>query len=110
MIKIRIRLPTESGFTYEGVWAKELTENTGEINNIPIFTREYKFTDVVEFDSESREVTKLLKDGGYTPTEMVRYEGDFQAEKRKWEAIGYEVEGYSPGIMGVTRKRLELKK
>ncbi len=110
MMKVSIRLPLKSGFTYEGIWVKELSENTGEINNIPFFTKEYKFGDVIEFDLKSKEVKRLIQDGGYTPTEMVRYKGGFQAERRKWEACGYEVEGYSLGIMGVTRKRPGAKK
>jgi hypothetical protein len=105
MRKISIKLPLKCGFSYEGVWVKELSQNTGEINNLPIFTRKYKFGDIIEFNPESGEAIRLVHDGGYTPTETVKYEGDFQAERERREAQGYIVEGWSPGVLGMTRKR-----
>jgi hypothetical protein len=110
MRKISIKLPLKSEFSYEGVWVKELSENTGEINNLPIFTRKYKFGDIIEFNSESGEAVRLVQDGGYTPTEMVKYERDFQAERERWETQGYIVEGWLPGVLGVTRRRAEQGK
>jgi hypothetical protein len=110
MRKISIKLPLKSGLNYEGVWVKELSENTGEINNVPIFTRKYKFGDIIEFDPETGEAVRVVQDGGYAPTGMVKYEGDFQAERKRWEAQGYIVEGWLPGVLGVTRKRAKQGK
>jgi len=109
MIKVSILLNKKCGFNYEGVWVKELSDNTGEINNLPFFNSEYKFRDIVEFDPETGKVVKLIRDGGYTPTKLLKYNGDYQRERAKWEAKGYEVEGFQQGLMGVTR-RLDSKK
>lgn len=41
---IKILLPVQHDrISYEGVWAKELSSSTGEINNLPVFASHYKF-------------------------------------------------------------------
>jgi hypothetical protein len=102
---IKILLPLEhEELSYEGVWIKELTGNTGEINNIPLYTKEYKFADIIEFDPQTHKVIRLLQDGGYTPAETVEYNGRFADEKAKWEAKGYVIEGIATGKLAVARK------
>ena len=93
--------------SYEGVWVKELADNIGEINNFPVFTSEYKFGDVIEFDPVTYRATRLIKDGGYTPTEIVEYSGRFAEAKAGWEASGYVVEGISEERLAVTKKYIE---
>lgn len=90
--------------SYEGVWVKELSDNTGEINNLPVFTRQYKFADVIEFDPMTHRAIRLVRDSGYTPTEIVEYKGRFRNAKAKWEAECYVVEGIGRGKLAVAKK------
>lgn len=72
-----------------------------------MFSKEYKFGDIIEFDRETGEAIRVIEDGGYAPTQIVRYEGKFQDEKANWEGKGYEVEGMGKGILAVARKYTE---
>ena len=103
IIKILLHLQHEE-LSYEGVWVKELAENIGEINNLPVFTSEYKFSDVIEFDLVTFKATRLIKNGGYTPTEIVEYSGSFAEDKAKWEASGYVVEAISRCKLAIASK------
>jgi hypothetical protein len=91
------------------MWVKELSENAGEIDSLPFFTWEYKFRDIVEFNPDTGGVVRLIQEGGYAPTEPVKYSGDYQRERAKWQVRGYEVEGFQQGLMGVTRRLLSRK-
>ena len=93
--------------SYEGVWVKQIANNIGEINNLSVFTSEYKFGDVVEFDPVTYRAMRLLNDGGYISTEMVEYSGSFTDAKAKWDAKGYLTEGISKGRLAVTKKCTE---
>jgi hypothetical protein len=105
---IKILLPLQHDeLSYEGVWVKELSDNTGEINNLPVFTREYKFGDVIEFDPITYKAMRLVRDGGYTPAKTIEYEGTFTDAKAKWEANGYVIEGIGHGKLAVTKKYTE---
>jgi len=106
MLKILIPLQHDE-LSYEGVWVKELSANTGEINNLPVYTREYKFRDIIEFAPETNRAIRVVEDGGYTSTQIVRYEGRFKDEKAKWEAEGYVIEGMGRGRLAVTRTYME---
>lgn len=106
IIKILLPLQHEE-LSYEGVWVKELCGNIGEINNLPVFTREYKFGDVIEFDPVTYKAMQVIRDGGYTPTEIIGYRDRFADEKTKWEAEGYVVEGIEKGKVAITRKYRE---
>jgi len=103
MIKILIPLQHEQ-FDYEGVWVKELSQNTGEINNLPVYTKEYKFGDIIEFDPQTSKAIRVVQHGGYTPTQIVKYEGQFADAKLKWEDEGYVIEGMGQGRLAVTKK------
>jgi hypothetical protein len=107
---IKILLPLQhEELSYEGVWVKELSDNTGEINNLPVYTRKYKFADVIEFDPVTCKALRVVRDGGYTPAETIEYNGRFADEKAKWEAKGYVVEGVGEGKLGVARKYTEQR-
>ena len=94
IIKILLPLQHEE-LSYEKVWVKELAENIGEINNLPVFISEYKFGDVIEFDPVTYRAMRVVKDDGYTPTEIVEYIGRSAEVKASWEAESYEVEAIS---------------
>ncbi len=89
----------------EKVWAKKLSYNTAEINNLPVVCIYYKYKDVVEFNPRTLNVTRMIRDGGYSPTEFIEYKGEFSKIKREWEAKGYEIEGIVRGVLAVTKKR-----
>ena len=93
--------------SYEGVWVRELAENSGEINNLPVFTREYKFGDVIKFNPITGKVMWVVEDGGYIPTEIVEHSGSFADAKAKWEAKGYVVEGIGRERLAVAKKYTE---
>jgi len=101
---IKIKLPTELD-CWESVWVQEITDNTGEICNLPALTESYKYKDIIEFDAEAREALGMIEDGGYTETRLIQYKGDFLSAKAKWEAQGYIVECFAIGILGISRKR-----
>jgi len=100
---ICVDLPLEDG-SCEKVWVKRRSYNTGEINNLPFLTKVYKYKDVIEFDPQTLNAIRVVKDGGYAPTQLVRYKGGFSEAKAEWEAKGYEVEGMVLGILAVARK------
>jgi hypothetical protein len=101
----KVFLPTQhEEIGYEAVWVKELSPNTGEIDNLPVFAREYKFRDIIEYDPGTSTAIRIVNDGGYTPTEIIRYSGKFQDEKVRREAEGYCIEGWQPGIMAITKR------
>jgi hypothetical protein len=106
---IKIKLPAELN-CWESVWVQEITDNTGEIRNLPAFTEDYKYKDIIEFDAEAREAIGMIEDGGYTKTRLIRYKCDFRSAKTKWEAQGYVVEGFALGILGISRKRTKRKR
>ncbi|MEO0114026.1 MAG: DUF4265 domain-containing protein [candidate division WOR-3 bacterium] len=103
-VKIKIRKP---GITYETLWVRCLSENTGVINNIPIFTKRFKYGDVVEFDPETFEVKKLISDGGHATTKFVKYEGDPEPIIEKLKNDGYIVELWQ-GLLAVTKAKSYL--
>jgi len=100
---ICVDLPLEDG-SCEKVWVKRLSKNTGEINNIPFLSQNYKYKDIIEFDPLTLDATRVVKDGGYTPTKIVEYKGNFMKVRAEWEAKGYEIEGVVPGILAVTKR------
>jgi len=99
---IIIELTFEDG-TPETVWAHRLTDRTAQIDNLPLASG-YKYKDVVEFDPETNRAIRTIQDGGYSPTQFVKYKGSFSRHRAKWEAKGYMVEGMMEGIMAVTKK------
>ncbi|MEO0092982.1 MAG: DUF4265 domain-containing protein [candidate division WOR-3 bacterium] len=103
-VKIKIRKP---GITYETLWVRCLSANTGEINNIPIFTKRFKYGDVVEYDSKTFEVKKLISNGGYTKTKFAKYEGDPEPTIEKLMDDGYIVELWQ-GLLAVTKAKSYL--
>lgn len=106
IIKILIPLQHEE-LSYEGVWVRELSCNTGEVNNLPVFAREYKFGDIIEFAPETSKAIRVIQHGGYAPTDVIEYAGEFADEKAKWEAEGYVVEGVCTGKLAVAKKYTE---
>jgi hypothetical protein len=106
MIKILLPLQHKE-LTYEGVWVKEFSPNRGEINNLPVYTKEYKFADIIEFDPETSRAVGVVQDGGYTAAEIIRYHGKFEDEKAKWEAKGYVIEGMGRGKLAIASKSTE---
>lgn len=103
---IKIQLPVRGGsILYEGVWVEESSATTGRINNLPVFSRQYKYSDVIEFDPESHHVLRILEDGGYMRTRLIIYKDDHATAREKWERKGYLVESLSEGLLGVTKKR-----
>jgi hypothetical protein len=91
----------------EKVWARKLSYNTAEIENLPVISLDYKYKDVIEFDPQTLNVTRIIRDGGYSSTEFIEYKGEFPKAKREWKAKGYQVEGLVPGILAVSRKHYE---
>ena len=103
---IKVKLP----FRYkcldgENVWIKPLSYDTGEIANLPFFATKYKYKDVIKFDPTTGKLLEKIADGGYTRSKVYEYVGDFSEEKAYWESKGYIVEGFAPGILGVSRRR-----
>lgn len=86
---------------------KELCGNIGEINNPPVFTREYKFGDLIEFDPVTYKAMQVIRDGEYTPTEIIAYKDRFADVKARLESDGYIVEGIEEGKLAITRKYRE---
>lgn len=99
---IVIELTSEDG-SPETVWARKLSKNTAQIDNLPLATG-YKYKDIVEFEPETNRAIGIIQDGGYAPTHFVRYKGSFSRHRATWEAKGYVVEGMTEGIMAVTRR------
>ncbi|PIU14100.1 MAG: hypothetical protein COT21_01155 [Hadesarchaea archaeon CG08_land_8_20_14_0_20_51_8] len=102
LVKIKLRVEPAEIISFESVWVRKVTHNIGEICNLPLFAENYKYKDLIEFDPETREALDVIKDGGYYPTELKRYKGTFSAAKTKWETKGYIVEGFAPGILGLS--------
>ena len=101
---ICVDLPLKDG-SCEKVWLRRLSRNTGEIDNIPFLTRDYKYKDVIEFNPLTLDAIKVISDGGYTPTEIIKYTDGFDNAKAEWEAKGYEIEGVMLGVLAVTKRR-----
>jgi hypothetical protein len=103
---MKILLPVQSGgIGYEGVWVEELSSNIGKIDNLPVFSQQYKYGDTIKFDPVTCKAICVIREGGYTPTEIVQYKGKFEDEKAKWESAGYIIEGWQPGVMAIAKKR-----
>jgi hypothetical protein len=101
----KILLPVQhQGIGYEGVWVEELSSDVGKIDNLPVFSNHYKFGDIIKFDPVTSKAIGIVQEGGCTPSEIVYYDGDYKDEKAKWEAEGYIVEGWQPGVMAVAKK------
>ncbi|MBC7263469.1 MAG: hypothetical protein H5T64_03815 [Chloroflexi bacterium] len=108
---IKVKLPFKHKcFDGENVWVKPLSEDIGEICNLPYFAIKFKYKDVIRFDPETGEFAEKVADGGFTRTKFYQYKGRFSKERTYWESRGYVVENFLPGILGVTRKRKRGKR
>lgn len=101
---LKVYLTDRSG-NREGVWLQPTGHNAGEILNLPVVVRRYKYMDIVEYDPDSKVVRRLVQDGGYTRTKFVGYEGESRIAIQDWLNRGYMVEHLTPESLGLTRKR-----
>lgn len=104
MIKVKLPLRYKC-LNGENVWVKSLSNDTGEISNLPFLATKYKYKDVIKFDPDTWEFLEKVADGGFTRTKVYEYTGDFSEEKAYWESKGYIVESFTPGMLGISRKR-----
>jgi len=103
---IKVKLPFKCGcLNGETVWVNPLGHDTGEIRNLPFCATKYKYRDIIKFNPDTWEVLEKVADGGFTRTRVHEYTGNFFEEKAYWESKGYVVEGFAPGILGVSRRR-----
>lgn len=100
-IKIKVR---HKYINYETLWLKLLSNTTGRIANIPIYTKKFKYDDVVEFDPKTMEVKRLIFDGGYTQTKFAKYEGNPETAIKELGDKGYIVELWQ-GHLAVARAK-----
>ena len=105
LIKIHRSVECNGQIAGEWFWAKKLTENTAEVNNIPFFC-DLNLGDVVKFRPQDNEVTGIIKVGSHTVAIQYPFE-DITVDvlRLRWEKIvshfrSHEIhaEGAMPGF------------